>query len=142
MWKVLPFMVKDVPPPPRLSARWLVIIGVCIDALAVVLYFMMSSSTNLGPLIDAFLLTVFLGGSATLVGCMLWAWRASTSKVIALAAAIAGSALLYGKLARFGFDDPKVVIIAFAAIISAMLFVLPGARFAWTFVVKLKYGKP
>jgi hypothetical protein len=77
-------MVKDIPPPPRLSARTVLAIGICCDALVPLLYYLfveMSFDIRSYPfgfklLGLALMLSILLGIAGTLVGSVMWARRA------------------------------------------------------------------
>lgn len=114
-------MVKDVPPPPRLSTRAVLGIGICSDALVPVLYFVFeqtrfdSRSHPLGfKLLGlALLLSILFGIVGTLLGSAMWAKRAASGSVVMTAFGIILLMLIYDNRVRIGFDDPKMLVIPF-----------------------------
>jgi hypothetical protein len=64
-----------------------------------------------------------LGIAGTLDGSVMWARRATDGAVIMAVMGVILFALIYGNRVRFGFDDPKVMVIPFAVLAVISLFI-------------------
>jgi hypothetical protein len=125
-------MVKDAPPPPHLSTRAVLAIGICSDTLAAFLYYafvevsftwMRTYALGYKLLGLALMLSILFGVAGTLVGSVMWARRAASGSVIMAVGGVILSALIYGNRVKFGFDDPKVLVIPFAILVVISLFI-------------------
>ena len=124
-------MVKDIPPPPRLSTRAILVIGICSDALVPVLYYFfeeLSFDTRTYPLGYKLLglalgLCILSGAIGTTVGSAMWAKRASSGAVVFVALAVILLLLIYGNRVSIGFDDPKIVVFPFGSLVVLSLLV-------------------
>jgi hypothetical protein len=71
------------------SARWLILIGICLTAAGVLSYFQLerhslfvsTSDFEFSFLEHAWLPALLLGLATTLIGSILWAWRAAVREV-------------------------------------------------------------
>jgi hypothetical protein len=124
-------MVKDIPPPPRLSTRVVLSIGICSDVLVPLLYYAfeeMSFDIRSHPLGFkllglALMLSILFGVVGTTLGSAMWAKRAATGAVVMAAFGVILLMLIYGNRARIGFDDPKIMVILFGFLVVLSLLV-------------------
>jgi len=71
------------------SARWLILIGICLTAVGVLSYFQLerhslfvsTSDFEFSFLEHAWLPALLLGMATTLIGSVVWAWRAAVREV-------------------------------------------------------------
>jgi hypothetical protein len=124
-------MVKDIPPPPLLSTRTVLAVGICCDALVPFLYYLFDEM-SIGGRSDAFgfrllvlalMLSILFGTIGTFVGSVMWARRAANEAVIMAEMGVILFLLIYGNLVKIGFDDPKIMIIPFAVLVAILLFI-------------------
>jgi hypothetical protein len=124
-------MVKDIPPPPRLSTRTVLIVGICCDALVPFLYYLFdemsfggrSDAFGFRLLVLALMLSILFGIVGTFVGSVMWARRAANEAVIMAEMGVIFFVLIYGNLVKIGFDDPKIMVIPFAVLVAILLFI-------------------
>jgi len=116
-------MVANVKPSPRLT-RAILGIGIVSDVLVPVLYQVsLKAPRPTRLLILSLLASILLGVSGTFIGSVMWARRATTEAVIAVVFCIVCFILIYGNRAKFGFDDPKIMVFPFALIVILLLVV-------------------
>ncbi len=124
-------MAKDIPPPPRLSARALLAVGICSDVLVPFLYYLfekMSFDIRSHPLGFkllglALMLLILCGIVGTMLGSAMWARRAASGTVIMTALGVILLTLIYGNRVRIGFDDPKIMAIPFGFLVVLSLLI-------------------
>jgi hypothetical protein len=124
-------MVKDIPPPPRLSARAVPAVGICSDVLVPFLYYLFeemsfdSRTHSVGFTFLGFvlMLSIFSGIVGTLVGSAMWAKRAASGTVVMAVLGVILLLLIYGNRVKIGFDDPKIMIIPFGLLVVLSLLI-------------------
>lgn len=109
----------------KLSARAVLGLGVLYDALAAFLY---RISINIsyrdarhGVVDFALMLSLVLGVAGTSIGSAMWARGASNRVVIGSVIGLVLLIVVYVRRATFGFDDPRIVVPAFAGLVVFFL---------------------
>lgn len=124
----------------RLSARWLILVGVCLTTLGVLFSFQLERH-SLRAGIDrefffleyTFLPVFLLGLLATLVGSVIWAWRqTSVSSLASSGVIIATLTLLAAKLIPInihGWTGSFMFVFLVSLLIGVLFFVFAAIRF-------------
>src|ERR1700736_5810222 len=111
----------------KLSARAVFGLGIFYDVLAAFPYYVFTktsfTSSTYKVLGLVLMLCILFGLVGTFIGSVMWARAASNQAVLAAVMGIILSTLIYGNRVRFGFDDPRVMVIPFAGLVAFLLII-------------------